>query len=57
MVMTAGRQDIGVGDGGRAVAAEAAWQRQRLHEGGGSSAEAAAGRQDGGGSAGAAGRC
>jgi hypothetical protein len=34
----AGWQDIGVGGGGRVVAAEAAWQRQRLHEGSGSSA-------------------
>jgi hypothetical protein len=45
MVMMAGRQDIGIGGGGRAVVAEAAWQWQCLHEGGGSSAEAAARRQ------------
>ncbi len=30
-----GRQDIGGGGSSRAVAAEAAWQQQHLHEGGG----------------------
>jgi hypothetical protein len=53
----AGRQDIGVRGIGRAMAAEAAWQLQHLHEGSGSSAEAAAGQQGGGGSAAAAGQC
>ncbi len=52
-----GQQDIGVRGGSRAVVAEAAWQRQHLHEGGGSSPEAVAGRQGGGGSVEAAGRC
>jgi hypothetical protein len=54
----AGWQVIGVRGCGRAVVAEAAWQRQRLHKGGGSSTEAvAAGQQGGGGSAAAAGWC
>jgi hypothetical protein len=53
----AGWQDISGRGGGRAVAAEEAWQWQCLHEGGGSSAEAAAGQQGGRGSAAAAGWC
>ncbi len=53
----AGRQDIDIRGGGRMVAAEAAWQRQRLHKGSGSSAEAEAGQQGSGSSAAAAERC